>query len=47
MNWTDIEFWYDTGDKRHLCHKGGDIPFLRENKIIEVKSDYTFMRISM
>ena len=37
------EFWYDTCDgKKHRYHKGGDIPFLKENKIIEVKSDYTF-----
>jgi hypothetical protein len=43
MNEPVEEFWYDTNDgKKHRYHKGGDIPFLRENKIIEVKSDYTF-----
>ena len=43
MNEPNEEFWYDTNDgKKHRYHKGGDIPFLRKNKIIEVKSDYTF-----
>ena len=40
-NWNDLDFWYTTKDKKQ--HKYyPDIPFLRENKIIEVKSDYTF-----
>jgi hypothetical protein len=39
--WNDLQFWYTTKDKKH--HKYyPDIPFLRENKIIEVKSNYTF-----
>jgi len=43
MNEPKEEFWYDTNDgKKHKYHKGGDIPFLKENKLIEVKSDYTF-----
>ena len=40
-NWNDLDFWYITKDKKQ--HKYyPDIPFLRENKIIEVKSNYTF-----
>jgi len=43
MNEPKEEFWYDTNDgKKHRYHNGGDIPFLKENKLIEVKSDYTF-----
>ena len=43
MNEPKEEFWYDTNDgKKHRYHKGGDIPFLKENKLIEVKSSYTF-----
>ena len=40
-NWNNLVFWYITKDKKQ--HKYyPDIPFLRENKIIEVKSNYTF-----
>ena len=40
-NWNDIEFWYNTKNrKKHRYYP--DIPFLKQNKIIEVKSDYTF-----
>jgi len=43
MNEPDVQFWYDTNDgKKHRYHKGGDIPFLKENKLIEVKSPHTF-----
>ena len=45
MNEPDVQFWYDTNDgKKHRYHKGGDIPLLKENKLIEVKSPYTFYK---
>ncbi len=41
INWNELEFWYKTkNNKKHRYYP--DIPFLKENKIIEVKSDYTF-----
>ena len=41
-NWSDFEFWYAINDKSHRYYP--DIPFLRENLVIEVKSVYTFYR---
>ena len=43
LNKPNKEFWYFTNDgKKHIYHNGCDIPFLKNNKLIEVKSDYTF-----
>lgn len=41
-NWSNFEFWYAINDKSHRYYP--DIPFLRENLVIEVKSTYTFYR---
>ena len=42
QNWNGLEFWYEYKKKKHRYYP--DIPFLRENLIIEVKSDYTFYK---
>jgi hypothetical protein len=42
QNWNGLEFWYEYLSKKHRYYP--DIPFLRENLIIEVKSDYTFYK---
>ena len=40
QNWNGLEFWYEYLNKKRRYYP--DIPFLRKNLIIEVKSDYTF-----
>ena len=42
QNWNGLEFWYEYLNKKHRYYP--DIPFLRENLIIEVKSEYTFYK---
>ncbi len=41
-NWNNLDFWYEINNKKHKYYP--DIPFIRINKIIEVKSDYTFYK---
>ena len=41
-NWNNLEFYYEINNKKHRYYP--DIPFIRINKIIEVKSDYTFYK---
>ena len=41
-NWNNLEFYYEINNKKHRYYP--DIPFIRINKIIEVKSTYTFYK---
>ena len=41
-NWNNLEFYYEINNKKHRYYP--DIPFIRMNKIIEVKSNYTFYK---
>lgn len=41
-NWNNLEFYYEINNKKHRYYP--DIPFIRMNKIIEVKSDYIFYK---
>ena len=41
-DWDNHSFWYEHNNKKHRYYP--DIPFLKNNLIIEVKSDYTFYK---
>ena len=42
QNWNDYIFWYEHNSKKHRYYP--DIPFFKNNLIIEVKSNYTFYK---